>query len=378
VFRAIPYALPPVGERRWRPPAAMPRWNGVRACADVGVACMQPPMAAGPYDRGKVPMAEDCLTLDVTAPANARNAPVMVWIHGGTLIWGSGHSKMYDGQEFAKRGVVLVSINYRLGVLGYLAHPELSKESPDGVSGNYGLLDQIQALQWVRKNIAAFGGDPRNVTSSANPPARSASNICSPRRGRAAASTARSCESGYLFTMPELRSKRGEEFAAEDIGAWLAGKLQAPNLAALRAMDPGKLVEASAATGIRPVRHDRRQDPPAPAGRYLRSRRAGAGAADRRVQQRRDPFAPLPGCRRFRPAARPMSRESRRATAISRMIISVFIPQAAISGRTGWTARATRSSAGPPSGWCASRPRSASLPSSIISATAIRAPTRPA
>jgi para-nitrobenzyl esterase len=252
VFRAIPYALPPVGERRWRPPAAMPRWKGVRAAQTTGVACMQPPMGAGPYDRGKVPMAEDCLTLDVTAPADARNAPVMVWIHGGTLIWGSGHSKMYDGQEFAKRGIVLVSINYRLGVLGYLAHPELSKESPDDVSGNYGLLDQIQALQWVRKNIAAFGGNPHNVTvfgESAG--ALSVEYLLASPRARGSFDRA-IVESGYLFTMPELRSKRGEEASAEAIGLWLSGKLQAPNLAALRAMDARQLVEAAAATGYAP------------------------------------------------------------------------------------------------------------------------------
>jgi para-nitrobenzyl esterase len=252
VFRSIPYALPPVGARRWRPPAPMPRWKGVRAAQTIGVACMQPPMAAGPYDRGPVPMAEDCLTLDVTAPANARNAPVMVWIHGGTLIWGSGHSPMYDGREFAKRGVVLVSINYRLGVLGYLAHPELSKESPDDVSGNYGLLDQIQALQWVRRNIAAFGGDPKNVTifgESAG--ALSVEYLLASPRARGSFDKA-IVQSGYLFTMPELRSKRGEEASAEDMGLWLSGKLKAPNLAALRAMDARQLVEATAATGYPP------------------------------------------------------------------------------------------------------------------------------
>lgn len=252
VFRAIPYALPPLGDRRWRPPAPMPRWQGIRAAQTMGVACMQPPMAAGPYDRGKIAMSEDCLTLDVTAPANARKAPVMVWIHGGTLIWGSGHSKMYDGQEFAKRGVVLVSINYRLGVLGYLAHPALSKESPEDVSGNYGLLDQIQALAWVRKNIAAFGGDPRNVTifgESAG--ALSTEYLLASPRARGSFDRA-IVQSGYLFTMPELRSKRGEEFAAEDIGMWLMGKLGAPNLAALRAMDAQKLAEASTAAGYVP------------------------------------------------------------------------------------------------------------------------------
>jgi len=252
IFRAIPYALPPLRERRWRAPAPMPRWKGVRPAQAMGVACMQPPMAPGPYDRGKVAMAEDCLTLDVTAPADARGAPVMVWIHGGTLIWGSGHSKMYDGQEFAKRGVILVSINYRLGALGYLAHPELSQESPDNISGNYGLLDQIAALQWVRKNIAAFGGDPRNVTifgESAG--ALSVEYLLASPRARGTFDRA-IVQSGYLFTMPELRVKRGEEFAAEDIGQWVAGKLQAPNLAALRAMDARQLTEAAAATGYVP------------------------------------------------------------------------------------------------------------------------------
>lgn len=252
VFRAIPYALPPLGERRWRPPAPVPRWAGVRAAQTMGGACMQPPMAAGPYDRGKTPMSEDCLTLDVTAPAGARKAPVMVWIHGGTLIWGSGHSPIYDGREFAKRGVVLVSINYRLGVLGYLAHPELSKESPDDTSGNYGLLDQIQALRWVRENIAAFGGDPGNVTifgESAG--ALSVEYLLASPKARGAFDKA-IVESGYLFTTPELRSKRGEEAPAEAIGQWLAGKLKAPSLASLRAMDARQLVEASAATGYAP------------------------------------------------------------------------------------------------------------------------------
>jgi para-nitrobenzyl esterase len=252
VFRAIPYALPPVGERRWRPPEAMPRWNSVRAAQQTGVACMQPPMGAGPYNRGQIAMSEDCLTLDVTTPVNAHNAPVMVWIHGGTLIWGSGHSALYDGRRFAARGVVLVSINYRLGVFGYLAHPELSRESHDGVSGNYGLLDQIAALRWVRDNIAAFGGDPRNVTIFgesagalsveyllASPPARGLF-------GKAI------IESGYLYTMPELRETRYGQPSAEAIGADLASKLQAPNIAALRAMSAQQLLDSVTAAGYLP------------------------------------------------------------------------------------------------------------------------------
>ena len=252
VFRAIPYALPPVGERRWRPPAPMPRWAGVRAAERAGVACMQPPMAAGPYRRGEQKMDEDCLTLDVTAPVGARNAPVMVWIHGGTLIWGTAQSKMYDGQAFAKRGIVLVSINYRLGALGYLAHPELSRESPDGVSGNYGLLDQIAALKWVRANIASFGGNARNVTifgESAGALSVEYLLASPPARGLFDKAIV---ESGYLFTMPELRTARYEEQSAEAIGAALAKKIGAPDLAALRAMDARTLVGAVASAGYAP------------------------------------------------------------------------------------------------------------------------------
>ena len=251
-FRAIPYAQPPTGELRWRAPTPMPRWSGVRAAQRAGVACMQPPMGGGPYDHGLKVMDEDCLTLDVTAPANARNAPVMVWIHGGTLIWGSGHSRMYDGREFAKRGIVLVSINYRLGVLGYLAHPALSKESTDNVSGNYGVLDQVAALQWVRRNIASFGGDPKNATifgESAG--ALSVEYLLASPAARGLFEKA-IVQSGYLFTMPELRDARYGEQSAEGIGAALAAKLGAPDIAALRAMDARKLIEATAAAGYAP------------------------------------------------------------------------------------------------------------------------------
>ncbi len=252
VFRAIPYALPPIGERRWRPPEPMPRWSGVRAAQQAGAACMQPAMAAGPYHRSPPLMDEDCLTLDVTAPANAHNAPVMVWIHGGTLIWGTAQSKMYDGREFAERGVVLVSINYRLGVLGYLAHPELSKESADNVSGNYGLLDQVAALRWVRENIESFGGDARNVTifgESAG--ALSVEYLLASPTARGLFDRA-IVQSGYLFTMPELRNARYEEYSAEAIGEYVANKLGAPGIAGLRSMDARKLVDAAAAAGYAP------------------------------------------------------------------------------------------------------------------------------
>ena len=252
VFRAVPYALPPIGPRRWRPPAPMPRWNGVRPAREDGVACMQPAMAAGPYNRGPLRMSEDCLTLDITAPAHARRAPVMVWIHGGTLIWGTGHSRSYNGRAFARRGIVLVSINYRLGVLGYLAHPELSRESAAGVSGNYGLLDQIAALRWVRANIAAFGGDPANVTifgESAG--ALSVELLVASPAARGTFDRA-IAESPYAFTMPELRNPAHAVPAAEATGTDLAARLGASGIAAMRAMEAGALVNRAAQAGYAP------------------------------------------------------------------------------------------------------------------------------
>ncbi|WP_417318731.1 carboxylesterase/lipase family protein [Emcibacter sp.] len=252
VFRAIPYAAPPVGDRRWRPPAPMPRWDGIRAAEQKGVACMQPLMAEGTYDRGRIKMSEDCLTLDVTASANARKAPVMVWIHGGTLIWGTAHSKMYDSREFAKRGIVLVSINYRLGVLGYLAHPELSRESEENISGNYGLMDQMAALRWVRENIEAFGGDASNVTifgESAG--ALSVEYLLASPRARGLFDKA-IVQSGYLFTMPELREARYEEKSAEAIGVELAEKLGVSGISELRAMEALSLVDRTAKAGYAP------------------------------------------------------------------------------------------------------------------------------
>jgi para-nitrobenzyl esterase len=166
VFKGIPYAQPPVGPLRWKPPLPLARWNGVREATEFGAACHQPPPRLSTiYTPRPMPMSEDCLTLNVWAPpASVRNAPVFFWIYGGALSSGASRDPLYDGRRLAERGVVVVSINYRLGVLGWLAHPELSAESAQGISGNYGLLDQIRALTWVKDNIAAFSGDPANVT----------------------------------------------------------------------------------------------------------------------------------------------------------------------------------------------------------------------
>src|SRR5215471_16258337 len=160
VFKGIPFAAPPVAQLRWRAPKAVEHWDGVRAADKFSATCMQRRPNSGP----ERVMSEDCLYLNVyTAAKSAKDhRPVMVWIHGGALTSGAG--SLYDGEALAKKGVVVVTVNYRLGIFGFFAHPELTKESDRNSSGNYGLLDQIQALEWVQKNIAAFGGDLKRVT----------------------------------------------------------------------------------------------------------------------------------------------------------------------------------------------------------------------
>lgn len=167
-FKGIPFAAPPAGELRWRPPQAAAPWTGLRQAAEYGADCMQgrfgpPPAAGAPAPR--VP-SEDCLFLNVWRPADlaARNLPVMVWIHGGGFVGGSGALQGAAGAPFARQGVVLVTINYRLGRFGFFAFPALSEERPEETKGNYAYMDQIAALQWVKRNIAAFGGNPGNVT----------------------------------------------------------------------------------------------------------------------------------------------------------------------------------------------------------------------
>ena len=168
IYRGVPFAAPPVGDRRWRPPQPAPAWDGVRDATEAGPACMQraiPAEVGRFYNPGVDRMSEDCLYLNVwTAAAPEDRAPVLVWIHGGGLAIGNGADITYDGTRLARRGVVLVTINYRLGAFGYLAHPLLSAESEHGASGNYGTLDQVAALRWIQRNIAAFGGDPSRVT----------------------------------------------------------------------------------------------------------------------------------------------------------------------------------------------------------------------
>lgn len=177
VFWGVPYAKPPVGELRWRAPQEPDAWEGVYHADQYPNRSMQTPHPMEFFDKEfyddeerKTPFSEDGLYLNIWTPAKqaGEKLPVAMWIHGGAFLGGSGHEKEFDGAAYCKRGVILVTINYRLGPLGFLAHPWLTEESSKlggpGVSGNYGSLDQIAALQWIRENIEAFGGDPENIT----------------------------------------------------------------------------------------------------------------------------------------------------------------------------------------------------------------------
>jgi para-nitrobenzyl esterase len=163
-FKGVPFAAPPVGARRWRPPQPVRRWRGVRDATAYGHDCMQKPFPSDAAPLGTEP-SEDCLVLNVWRPATqTRRLPVMVWIYGGGFVNGGSSPAVYDGSQFARRGIVLVSFNYRLGRFGFFAHPALTRETPNGPLGNYAYMDQIAALKWVQRNITAFGGDPKNVT----------------------------------------------------------------------------------------------------------------------------------------------------------------------------------------------------------------------
>jgi para-nitrobenzyl esterase len=165
IFKGIPFAAPPVGDLRWKAPEPAASWDGIRKAVEFGPRCMQTDVFGDMVFRDKGP-SEDCLYLNVWTPANTAEAhlPVMVWIYGGGFVAGATSEPRQDGENLARKGVVVVSMNYRLGIFGFFALPELAEESGDHASGNYGLLDQVAGLRWVRRNIAAFGGDPGNIT----------------------------------------------------------------------------------------------------------------------------------------------------------------------------------------------------------------------
>jgi para-nitrobenzyl esterase len=245
IFRGIPYARPPVGALRWRPPAPAAPWAGVRDAAAFGPSCMQPLLPEGSfYADNPAAMSEDCLTLNVWAPAGARRRPVIVWIHGGSLRIGGSAEPLFDGTAFARRGVVFVSINYRLGAFGWLAHPGLSAESPHRASGNYGLLDQIAALRWVRANVAAFGGDPRRVTiMGESAGGLSVTYLMTSPLARGLFERA-IAESTNIRALPALSRPVYGLPPAEETGAALGVTLGAPDIAVMRALDAGTLARA--------------------------------------------------------------------------------------------------------------------------------------
>lgn len=247
VFKGVPFAAPPVGELRWKEPQPVKNWEGVRKADKFGPRAMQRPVF-GDMNFRSDGVSEDCLYLNVWTPAqsNKERLPVLVYFYGGGMIAGDGSEPRYDGESMARRGIVAITVNYRLTVFGFLAHPELTKESPHHASGNYGLMDQAAALRWVKQNIAAFGGDPAKVTiagESAGSFSVSAQ-MASPLSKHLFAGAIG--ESGSLLGAQSvvLRS------VAEQTGVRFADSAGAQSLAALRAMPAGLLLQLTAKPGL--------------------------------------------------------------------------------------------------------------------------------
>ncbi|MCX2741695.1 carboxylesterase/lipase family protein [Pontibacter anaerobius] len=247
-FKGIPFAAPPTGDLRWREPQPVQNWQGVRSAKKFGPRAMQLPIF-GDMNFRSDGMSEDCLYLNVWTPAKSEKEklPVLVYFYGGGFMAGDGSEPRYDGESMAKKGIVAVTVNYRLGAFGFFAHPELTKESPHGASGNYGYLDQSAALHWVRQNIAAFGGDPARVTIA----------------GESAGSISVSAQMASPLSKNLIAGAIGESGAlvntaldpvplaeAEQNGVNFAKSLGANSLAELRAIPAQQLLEATGKPGV--------------------------------------------------------------------------------------------------------------------------------
>ena len=247
IYRGIPFAQPPTGELRWREPQPLQNWKGVRQAIDFGPRCMQAPIFDDMRFRSNG-VSEDCLYLNVWTPAksNRERLPVLVYFYGGGFVSGDSSEPRYDGESMAAKGIVVVSVNYRLGVFGFMAHPELTRESPHRASGNYGLLDQNAALRWVQQNIRNFGGDPKRVTiggESAGSISVSAQ-MASPLSKRliAGAIGESGAITGTLRAVPLAK--------AEEEGSKFATSLGAQSIAALRAMSAQQILEPATKGGF--------------------------------------------------------------------------------------------------------------------------------
>lgn len=247
-FLGVPYAAPPVGPLRWKPPQPAAKWHGVRDATHFGARCMQPDIFHDMVFRDPGP-SEDCLTLNVWTPAKNKSAklPVMVWIYGGGFIAGGTSEPRQDGEHLARKGVVVVSMNYRLGVFGFLALPELAAESRDHAAGNYGLMDQTAALRWVHKNIARFGGNPKNVTifgesaGSISVSAQMASPLAKGLFARAIG------ESGGAFTAPHMTFSSLAESEAR-CENFAKSAFDTTSVASMRTVSATDLLKAATAT----------------------------------------------------------------------------------------------------------------------------------
>ena len=252
-YKGIPYAAPPLGPMRWRPPQAVAAWDGVRSASAFGPNSLQG-VVWGDIDPFVCGVSEDCLYLNVwtlAEPESSKRLPVMVWIHGGGFVVGSGSEPRYDGTRLAGRGIVIVTLNHRLNALGFLAHPELTAESGRGASGNYGMLDLVAALGWVKRNIAAFGGDPDAVTiagESAGSEAVSALMASPLAKGLFKRAIG---ESGAMFATPSRAPAPLEK--AEAAGLAFMRKVGAKTLAELRAAPAKAILAAAPGVGFRPI-----------------------------------------------------------------------------------------------------------------------------
>jgi para-nitrobenzyl esterase len=246
-FRGIPFGQPPVGELRFQPPQPVKNWTGVRQAAAFGPRCMQRPIYGDMNFRSNG-VSEDCLYLNVWTPAKSASErlPVLIYFYGGGFQAGDGSELRYDGEAIARRGVITVTSNYRLGVFGFLAHPELTRESPHHASGNYGLLDQAAAIRWVSENIAAFGGDPKKITIAGESAGSiSVSALMASPLSRTLIAGAIGSSGSMMGTLPAVALSDGEAS-----GVKFAAAIGANSLADLRAIPANALLEATAKPGL--------------------------------------------------------------------------------------------------------------------------------